>query len=235
LAEVLHAVLRDASVDDIVIRSGDPSEVLSSEASSQGADLVVAGALEREALLTSLVGSVARRLVRRAPCPVMLLPVGPGTDEPIKTIVASIEADDISGNMLDAAARIGRALGARSFHIVREPEPAERVALRYATLAERDAANRRSREELSDLAASRDLSGLRVHVNYLGDAVEGIGGVEYARRVGADLLVFPAPSRPLTFWDRFFSHPTERVLDRLPCRLLVYRDKAPIVGEVANG
>jgi len=225
LAEVLESVVSGGSMESVSIRAGDPSEVLSAEADSQGADLIVAGAMEREGLLTSLIGSVARRLVRRAPCPVMLLPVGTEASAPLKTIVASVEEDAASGHMLDLVAKIARATGGKSFHVVREPDQGERTALRYATLAEREAANRRSREELSDFAAARDLSGLRLHVNYLGDAMDGVGGVEYAKRVGADLLAFPAPSRPLTFWDRLFSHPTERVLDRLPCRLLVYRDK----------
>ncbi len=184
--------------------------------------------------MTSLIGSVARRLVRRAPCPVMLLPVGPDSTGPLKTIVASVEDDAASGHMLDLAARLARALNAKSFHVVREPDAGERVAMRYATLAEREAVNRRRREELSDFTAVRNLSGLRIHINYLGDAMDGVGGVEYARRVGADLLAFPAPSRPLTFWDRLFSHPTERVLDRLPCRLLVYRDRTYPAQEVTG-
>jgi nucleotide-binding universal stress UspA family protein len=173
-------------------------------------------------------------LVRRAPCPVMLLPVGPAEPPVMKTVVASVEIDDSSANMIDLVAKIARAMNARSFHIVREPDAAERLALRYATLSEREAANRRSREELGDFITGRDVAGLRLHINYLGDAMDGIGGVDYAKRVGADLLAFPAPSRPLTFWDRFFSHPTERVLDRLPCRLLVYRDKSSSIGEAGS-
>jgi nucleotide-binding universal stress UspA family protein len=234
LAKVLESVIPGGSVGDVSIRAGDPSEVLSAEAASINADLVVAGALEREGLLTSLIGSVARRLVRRAPCPVMLLPVGLAETAPFKTLVASVESDTASAHMLDLVARIARSMGGKSLHVVREPDAAERTALRYATLAERDAANRRSREELSDFVSGRDVTGLRVHVNYLGDAMDGVGGVEYAQRVGADLLAFPAPSRPLTFWDRLFSHPTERVLDRLPCRLLVYRDKASLQPEAAG-
>src|SRR5580765_8840268 len=51
---------------------GDPSTAILRAIKRNAIDLIVAGALEKEVVLHPFLGNVARRLVREAPCSVML-------------------------------------------------------------------------------------------------------------------------------------------------------------------
>jgi hypothetical protein len=56
----------------IYYHEGDPAEAILAAAKANEIDLLVAGALEKEAVLRQFLGNVARRLVREASCSVML-------------------------------------------------------------------------------------------------------------------------------------------------------------------
>jgi nucleotide-binding universal stress UspA family protein len=53
-------------------QEGDPADAILEAARANAVDLIVAGALEKEAVLRQFLGNVARRLVREATCSVML-------------------------------------------------------------------------------------------------------------------------------------------------------------------
>ena len=55
------------------IHVGDPAEVLVHQAAVLEADLIVMGNHGRGALADAVLGSVAHRVLRRAPCPVLLV------------------------------------------------------------------------------------------------------------------------------------------------------------------
>jgi nucleotide-binding universal stress UspA family protein len=75
--------------------------------------------------------------------------------------------------------------------------------------------------QLAEMLAPLDTEGLPLVAKCL-DGNIGQEAVDYAQEHEADLLVIPAPDH-LGFWDRFFKHPTETVLDHLPCSLMLYR------------
>ena len=58
------------TVEDI----GDPARVLSDDADSAGADLLIVGKRGAEPIEKMLLGSVANRVVHDAPCPVLVVP-----------------------------------------------------------------------------------------------------------------------------------------------------------------
>jgi nucleotide-binding universal stress UspA family protein len=63
---------RDAGVEvESQVREGSPSEQIEAEARSLGVDLVVMGTRGYTGLKHVLLGSVAERTVRHAPCPVL--------------------------------------------------------------------------------------------------------------------------------------------------------------------
>ena len=63
---------------EILVREGYPASVIVDEAVSQGADLIVIGTHGHSGLKHMLLGSIAERVVQKAPCPV--LTVKPGGD-----------------------------------------------------------------------------------------------------------------------------------------------------------
>ena len=65
---------------DAVTVIGAPSQTIVDTARDRHADLIVMGTHGRTGLRHMLIGSVAERVVRLAPCPVMVVPRGSGRD-----------------------------------------------------------------------------------------------------------------------------------------------------------
>lgn len=66
---------------------GRPAEAIMEAIGAHQVELIVAGALEKEVVMRSFLGNVARRLVRDAPCSVMLFTKPDREPKPLKRIV----------------------------------------------------------------------------------------------------------------------------------------------------
>ncbi len=64
----------DADVVIEVLRHSSPGEALVEHAKTVGAELIIVGSHGRTGLRRVLLGSVAERVVRLAPCPVLVVP-----------------------------------------------------------------------------------------------------------------------------------------------------------------
>lgn len=74
LATAAAAGLQQAGLPvEIVLREGDPAAELAQLAEEEGADLIVVGARGISAIRALLVGSVADRILHRAPCSVLVV------------------------------------------------------------------------------------------------------------------------------------------------------------------
>ena len=214
-----------------VIREGAPHAVVAEVAGEEEPDLVLAGALEREGLVEGLFGSVARRIVRGVPRSVLLITAPVRQGSPFRDVVVNVAFDDASRAMLEFAIPFLRRAGAAAIHFVYESDTYDRIAGRVRSAESEpdidEAALMRTSllVQLRSFVEEFDLTGIEVETLVL-DGAEGLETVDHARRTDADLLVFPAPARPLRFWDRFLKHPTEVVMERLPCAILFHRDRA---------
>ena len=79
LAAKAEALAADGVAARVVVRVGLPWEEIVRLAAEERADMIVMGTRGRTGLDRLLLGSVAERVIRRAPCPV--LTVRPDTDE----------------------------------------------------------------------------------------------------------------------------------------------------------
>ena len=68
-------------------RKGEPAEAILRALARENIDIIVAGALEKEVVLHPFLGNVARRLVREAPCSVMLFTTPAAKPKPLRRIV----------------------------------------------------------------------------------------------------------------------------------------------------
>lgn len=208
---------------------GRPADVVRRVAKEHGANLIVAGALEKEGMLEGLFGSVARRIVRKAPCSVLLLTEPFPTQSRFHRMVISVQLTPACGRMIRFAVGFAHHLQTQSLHMVYEPNYFENMASRYEQSTPTPVPDNAPSFAVGTLIRLQsyleefDFAGLEV-VSRIIEGAEGLESVEYARGENADLLVFPAPARPLGFWDRFFHHPTEHVLEKLPCSVLFYRE-----------
>lgn len=87
-------------------QEGDPAEAILGAARANQVDLIVAGALEKEAVLRQFLGNVARRLVREATCSVMLFTKPDRELQPFCRIVLMAEYSDHGRAALHKALRL---------------------------------------------------------------------------------------------------------------------------------
>src|SRR5437870_2049904 len=66
---------------------GNPADAILRVIAREKIDVIVAGALEKEVVLHPFLGNVARRLVREAPCSVMLFTTPAAKPKPLRRIV----------------------------------------------------------------------------------------------------------------------------------------------------
>lgn len=117
---------------DARIVAGLAFEEIPREARAFGADLVVMGTHGRRGLSHMLLGSVAERVIRNAPCPVLVVRVG-GQDAPAPLAFDRVLVPVDFGPDSNAAARLGIAMSARGargvtlLHVVPTPAYAGEV------------------------------------------------------------------------------------------------------------
>ncbi|MHB1157928.1 MAG: universal stress protein [Phycisphaerales bacterium] len=211
----------------IIYAAGKPGKVIVRVAKEVCADLIVAGALEREGALSYYVGSVARRVARHAPCSVLLLTEPRVQASGSRHWVVSVRLEESSQRML------------RLLRCVAERERPERIDViseykmigadwalesdldTRAAEAQRQVIDRQEQAKLADFLMEADFMNPALRPVCLAGRI-GFESSEYARREGADLLIAPAPRR-LGFWDKFIQHGVEFALESLPCALWLYR------------
>jgi nucleotide-binding universal stress UspA family protein len=110
---VADARTRGITVSHAFTELGVPSSTIVEVARRQKYELVVMGTNGRTGLAHALVGSVAERVVRRAPCPVVTVREPAAERAPsIKRVLAPVDYSEGSRRALDWAARLARSFGA---------------------------------------------------------------------------------------------------------------------------
>ncbi len=222
----------DVAIPDyrVLWKAGNPAEVLLGACAGENADLLILGAIKREGLLKYYLGSVARKLTRKAPCDVLLL-IKPSIDRvACSSGVVNGLAHPKTEEAIDRAFYVLSSLGAQKLTIVEEiPEDSVAIkvdddrSLRKSTIAkERIKLRENSRVQrlLNDIPEQ-----VKENLELIVQPIFGRRGYSighYARVSRADLLVMNAPSK-LTLWDRLFPHDLEYILSDLPTDVLIVR------------
>jgi nucleotide-binding universal stress UspA family protein len=212
----------------VIWGSGEPVDVILDSCKKHHVDLLVTGALRKENLVQYYVGTIARKVLRKAGCSVLTI-VNPSTkSRPYKNVVVSAEDSSYVGEAIANACRLIPKDNGSWLHIVRE------VKLYGLTMA---ASDQHTEEEYDDVRHGLvkqeidKVQELLTHIPHEGiriniKMVSGKSGFElprFAQRKNADLLVVGAPPRRFSFLDRIFPHDLEYILADLPCNLLVIR------------
>jgi nucleotide-binding universal stress UspA family protein len=229
----VHASLpEDAALAsaEVFVRQGGVERVILSEARRWGADLLFAGALASNPRFAGVLGSVARRLARHADRSLYLSLHRDLADPVLRTLVVSTEFDAESDAAARAAVDLGHSAAASVIHFVHEYDPRARGAIESVLRGSEQARYEQmmtgtQRFQLANAVEGLDLRGLEPRLACL-EGKELTATTEYARTIGADLLVMAAPHHRLGLLDRFFGDPTETVLQRFPCSVLLVRAAA---------
>jgi hypothetical protein len=133
LAQVFALADMAPPEDDLIVREGRPDLVLLKAAKEYDADMIVLGALERDNVVSELIGSTARRVARRAECSVFLLVGSVDEQAAWHTVVASVEFDEASMEMLNRIASLANTSPSARIHVIREYDPHARPTMEGAS------------------------------------------------------------------------------------------------------
>ncbi|HEX8059465.1 MAG TPA: universal stress protein [Cyclobacteriaceae bacterium] len=220
------SVLRDRMA--VIWGSGDPVDVILDSCKKHHVDLLVTGALKKENLVQYYVGTIARKVLRKAGCSVLTI-VNPSTEnKPYKNVVVNAEDSSYIGEAIATSCRLISKKDPSWLHIVRE------VKMYGLTMAASDQHTEEEYDDVRQRLVKQEIDkveelltripheGIRINIK----TVSGKSGFElprFAQRKNADLLVVGGPPRRFSFFDRVFPHDLEYILADLPCNLLVVR------------
>ena len=225
---ILEPFLKDNLKVEIVFQLGNHVDVILSATEKKQVDLLILGALQRENFLKYYVGSIARKITRRAKCSILLL-IKPSVERiPCQHIVVNGLKDPKTKRTIASAFYVANALSTDKITIVEEITQEE-----LAIKIEDDKSLRRStivKERIKLRENSRVKSLLTgIPKNYTDNIViktqpifgkKGYSIGHYAQIARADLLIMNSSSK-MTFWDRLFPHDIEHILTELPTDVLI--------------
>lgn len=206
---------------------GNPAKKILSIGKRERIDLLVAGALQRESVVKFYFGSIARTLIRKSKCSILML-INPSIPPKSfdRIVINGTEGDNYSETInhginiarLEKADRVYIFKGIKLFGLS--------MALAGEEENEHDQEETRREivrdeiKEIENILAGMDTHGLNINVK----VASGKPGYElrkFTKRIHADLLIVKSPSHKLNLLDRIFPHYLELVMEDLPSNLLI--------------
>lgn len=212
----------------IVFKPGNPVEAILSASEENKIDLLILGALQRENFLKYYVGSIARKITRKAQCSVLLL-IKPSINRmPCENIVVNGLKDPKTTQTISIAFYVAHKLKSDKITIVEEINQDvisvkidDDKSLRKANILKeriRLREDSRIKEIVKEIPSEYTKNIVIKTQPIFGKQGYSIG--HYAQIVRADLLIMNAPSK-MTFLDRLFPHDIEHILTELPTDVLI--------------
>jgi nucleotide-binding universal stress UspA family protein len=232
---LIQAGLADRADVRIFWEEGKPSQRILATCKNENVDLLIAGALKKENLVRFYLGTVARKIIRKADCSVLLLTNPSTTPKPFQNIV--VDADDRPNveESLRTACEIAMKDKSQWLHIVRE------LKMYGLTMTAAEQCSEEEYEEMRHKLVQSEIDivekilkeipheGIKINIKL----VSGKSGFElsqFAQRKQADLLIVGAPERRFSFFDRVFTHDHEYIFADLPCNLLIIHPRKEVMG-----
>ena len=227
----LNALLKEADTlnksFNVIWQEGKPVDVILQTCTQQNIDLLILGAQQQENLFKYYVGSIARKITRKAACSVLLLIKPSVIRMACKHIVVNGLKDNRTEETIKTSIFVTKKLNCKKVTIVEEITQDELhvkvnddKSLRRANITKERIKTREDRRVNSYLK-DVDCSEITVKTQSIfGKRGYSIG--HYAKVKRADLLVMNAPAK-LGLLDRIFPHDIEYILSELPTDVLIVR------------
>jgi nucleotide-binding universal stress UspA family protein len=227
----LNAVLSEADALNIPLKTiwqeGEPVHVILKTSVDEDVDLLILGALKKEKLLKYYVGSIARKITRKASCSILLLIKPSIIRQFCKHIVVNGLKDDKTEETIKTAVVFANHLLCKKMTIVEEISQSELQvkvnddkSLRKSTIVKERLKNREDRR-VKNILKEIDCTDISIKTQSIfGTRGYSIG--HYAKVKRADLLVMNAPNK-IGILDRIFPHDIEYILSELPTDVLIVK------------
>jgi nucleotide-binding universal stress UspA family protein len=224
-----HLACAGLTLDTVSLfwEEGDAVNKILSVCRKQQVDLLVAGALKKENIFRYYIGSVARKILRKANCPVLVIIEPQVLPQPFQRI--AVHAGDKAEALatIQAGCRLAQLEKAKLVHIIKEVKMyGLTMALAGEDPEHEYSETRRSlvQDEIASVQSvidrCPDCKGLRLNIK-IAAGKSGYELAKFARNAEADLLVTESPRRTLNIFDRMFTHDLEYILADLPTNLLI--------------
>ena len=196
---------------------GDPAEAILRALAREKIDMLVAGALEKEVVLHPFLGDVARRVVRAAPCSIMLFTKPAIEPKPLRRIVfiASYSEDELQA--LKRTLPLAAAEACERLYVVRIITTFDqaRASIHAQTKSEDD-----EEEALEKFVLSAGATEVPIEVRCIRGNT-GLVAADFVEAIKADLLVVPLQSNGEA--NRPLPSNIAWITDLIPCNLWVIR------------
>lgn len=204
-----------------IVKSGSPVDVLCETALEQQADLIVAGALQREHGFKYYLGSVARTLARHAPCSVLLFAHPQVRPRPIRRIHCAIECAEEDEYTVRVAAGIAFWTKAKDLYYTRSFKRPEFLDKSFSENPDEIKSIYHEEETiLREFLQGQETLDIEYTTRVLYEKSKAVT-ISFTKEIGADLLIVSGPKNRLGLWERLFPNEMELALQDLPCSLLI--------------
>ncbi len=215
---------------EIVFKVGKPVEVILQSIIDSNIDLLLLGALKREKLVKYYLGSIARKITRKAKCSILLLTQPDVNRQLCKHIVVNGLDEEQTEKTITSAIYMAHKFGSKSVTIVEEISNQklsviveDDVSLRKSNIEK--AKIKRVEELRTDAILNKIPEDYKTNLKIKSQPIFGKSGYSighYTEVVRADLLVMNAPNK-ITLWDRIFPLDIKYILTELPSDVLIIR------------
>lgn len=230
LDELMNKLGMDDSHYRVIWMEGEPVETILKLCKLNMVDLLVLGALEKENVLKFYLGSIARKISRKAKCSVLLLTNPTEQPHKYKKIVVNGVENPKTVHTICTAFYLAKHLHTKDITIVSETNlPGLTMAIADdSTAPEAKEIKKQLNEEIEEniysIIKKCDTTGINVsNKNIKGKPGYAIS--KYAKDRKADILVINSPDTHLNLLDRIFTHDIEYILANLPCNLLIVHSR----------
>jgi len=202
---------------------GDAAEAILRALAREKIDVIVAGALEKEVILHPFLGNVARRLVREAPCSVMLFTTPAARPKPLRRIVFIADYSDSRLEALKRTLTFATAESCERLYVIRIITTFDqaRASIRgNARERAKPGADDEEEEALEKFVLSAGATDVPIEARCIRGNT-GLAASDFVQSVKADLLVVPLEKNA----DGAQQLPSNIawVTDVIPCNLWVIR------------
>jgi len=202
---------------------GDPAEAILAALARENIDVLVAGALEKEIVLHSFLGNVARRLVREANCSVILFTAPQKRPKPLRRIVFFADHSQQGLVALKTTLMLAEAESCERLYvigIITAFDEARASIAGDATGSTTLKPNQGEEEPLEEFVLSAGATEVPIETRFIKGAT-GLAASDFVRSVEADLLVVPLPKSRETVQQ--LPSNIAWVSDVIPCNLWIVR------------
>ncbi|HZS16624.1 MAG TPA: universal stress protein [Candidatus Udaeobacter sp.] len=202
---------------------GDPAEAILRALTREQVDVIVAGALEKEVVLHPFLGNVARRLVREAPCSVMLFTEPSEKPRPLRRIVFVAENSNARLDALKRTLRFAAKESCERLYVIRIITTFDqaRASIRGKGIKGVEPPEDRDEEEaLEKFVLSAGATDLPIEARCIRGNT-GLAASDFVQSVEADLLIVPVGK--VAGRDQQLAGNIAWVTDVIPCNLWLIR------------